>query len=209
MVQNDDNDLNVYNFLLTEAWTVSYKTRLPLYTSINAFNDLLTSLLNLLADWDVNFLATVTAFLLQKHELLWSAVWFSLCRHTRTLNMSSCFIILLFSHFSSIFLHFLPQFGPLGGRLTRPGRPWICYCLNDLVTSFTNFPSQLNVKHALKCIHALQLTFLFSHWLISKHSGVYWNVSCTPRTTPRLPMVLLVRAHACECHIDWSTFFAR
>ena len=37
-------------------------------------------------------------------------------------------IFLLFSpHFSSIFLHFLPQFGRLGGQHDHPGRLWLCH----------------------------------------------------------------------------------
>ena len=52
------------------------------------------------------------------------------------------------------------------------------------------------------CIHTLQLNFLFSHWLFGKYVECIENVHCTPRTTPRLREVLLVRERACERHID-------
>ena len=33
-----------------------------------------------------------------------------------------------FSYFSSYFTYFLPHFGPPGGRLPHPGRPWLRHC---------------------------------------------------------------------------------
>ena len=33
-----------------------------------------------------------------------------------------------FSYFSSNFAHFLPHFGPPGGRLSHPERPWLRHC---------------------------------------------------------------------------------
>ena len=44
-------------------------------------------------------------------------------RYEHFLNLSSfsCSFFL----FSSIFLHFLPHFGLLGGQLAHPGRPWL------------------------------------------------------------------------------------
>ena len=35
--------------------------------------------------------------------------------------------------FPSNFAHFLPHFGPPGGRLAHPGRPWLRYCLCMLI----------------------------------------------------------------------------
>ena len=32
-----------------------------------------------------------------------------------------------FSYFSSNFSHFLPHFGPPGGQVAHPGRPWLCH----------------------------------------------------------------------------------
>ena len=33
-----------------------------------------------------------------------------------------------FSYFSSNFIYFLPHFGPPGGQLAHPGRPWLRHC---------------------------------------------------------------------------------
>ena len=36
-------------------------------------------------------------------------------------------IFVIFTYFSSKFSHFLPHFGPPGGRVAHPGRPWLRY----------------------------------------------------------------------------------
>ena len=38
----------------------------------------------------------------------------------------------IFSHLSSIFPLFLPQFGSPGGRLAHPGRPWLRHWLKGI-----------------------------------------------------------------------------
>ena len=37
-------------------------------------------------------------------------------------------IAINFSYFSSNFAHLLPHFGPPGGQLAHPERPWLCHC---------------------------------------------------------------------------------
>ena len=37
-------------------------------------------------------------------------------------------ILINFSYFSSSFTYFLPHFGPPGGWVTHPGRPWLRHC---------------------------------------------------------------------------------
>ena len=37
-------------------------------------------------------------------------------------------ISIKFSYFSSNFYSFLPHFGPPGGRVAHPGRPWLRHC---------------------------------------------------------------------------------
>ena len=39
-----------------------------------------------------------------------------------------------FSYFSSSFTYFLPHFGPPGGRLAHPGRPWLRHCMLRIKT---------------------------------------------------------------------------
>ena len=41
-----------------------------------------------------------------------------------------------FSYFSSNLTSFLPHFGPPGGRLAHPGRPWLRHCSHKLFLYF-------------------------------------------------------------------------
>ena len=50
-----------------------------------------------------------------------------------------------FAYFSSICLEFFPHFGPPGGRLAHPGRPWLCHCIPFYFTLFVIFPKLLRI----------------------------------------------------------------
>ena len=47
-------------------------------------------------------------------------------------------ILINLTYFSSKFSHFLPHFGPPGGRIAHPGRPWLCYCIQGHLTGITS-----------------------------------------------------------------------
>ena len=63
----------------------------------------------------------------------------------------------IFSHLSSIFPHFLPQFGPLDGWLTHLGRPWLCHWMICLWS--------IGVKQ-------LKICFLMDSWI--RRSSHLW-----------------------------------
>ena len=46
---------------------------------------------------------------------------------------------LKFLSFSSNFAYFLPHFGPPGGRVAHPGRPWLCHCHLELHNKYLGF----------------------------------------------------------------------
>ena len=52
-------------------------------------------------------------------------------------------------NFSSNFTHFLPHFGPPGGRVAHPGRPWLRHCKELRVFKIGNFVFKVTVHYGL------------------------------------------------------------
>ena len=70
-------------------------------------------------------------------------------------------ILINSTHFSSKCSNFLPHFGPLGGQVAHPGRPWLRYC--------TEHPSNLlepSVHHITK-----YLFLFFFHFVQKREKG--------------------------------------
>ena len=127
---------NVWESIFSMFWFINQQPlELVKFQSSDRFSRMLESI-SYLSPMCCNFLRKKTVT-----NLVWGAVplkfWNSMTgphpASQSRVGKTSTFLIFLKSRSNFLifiwnFAHFLPHFGPTGGRLVHPGRPWLRHC---------------------------------------------------------------------------------